>query len=57
MVSGPKRLTKQIGVRMEPELVALLEADAKAHERTMAQSVRWHVKDQLRKAGVLVEEP
>lgn len=42
MVSGPKHLTHQIGLRLDPELLALVDADARANGRTRAQTVRHY---------------
>jgi predicted HicB family RNase H-like nuclease len=37
-------LTKQVVVRVEPELHAALVADARRNGRTVAQSIRFHLR-------------
>lgn len=43
-----KELTHQLVIRVDDELVELLEADAEANGRTVAQSVRWLLREALR---------
>jgi hypothetical protein len=38
------RLTKQVVVRLDSELYALLKADAAANGRTVAQTIRFHLR-------------
>jgi hypothetical protein len=42
-VSGARRFTEQIVVRVDPNLAAWLRADARRYGRTVAQSIRWHL--------------
>lgn len=46
----PKVLTRQIVVRVPPDLYEVLAADAYRNGRTMAQTVRWRLKEALQKA-------
>lgn len=41
------KFTCQIVVRVTPEMYADLELDAAEHGRTVAQSVRWHLRRSL----------
>ena len=39
------KLTKQIVFRVDDEMYAALQADAERHGRTVAQSVRFYMRD------------
>lgn len=48
MASKPYReFTKQVAVRLDDELLAALAEDAAANGRTVAQSVRFHLRRAL----------
>lgn len=47
----PKRLDEERKVRLDADLLALLEADARAYERTVAASIRWHLRRALETAA------
>ncbi|HEV2928882.1 MAG TPA: hypothetical protein VGW74_09325 [Propionibacteriaceae bacterium] len=46
-MSGRPRMPHQIIVRVDADLRAALEADAEANGRTLAQSVRFHLRRAL----------
>lgn len=52
-------LTEQLVIRMPSDLVAWLERDAEENGRTVAQSVRWHLRRGMEVAsicGLLADE-
>lgn len=44
MVNQARDLTKQVAVRLEPDLLTLLQADADRNGRNVAQSIRHYLK-------------